>query len=204
MQVSFTQKSCSKCDAIYKYHWGWWWLNCRAWPPGFWFKCHGLRAQHEAVVDCCFGSALTDAPLKICKVEWMKSLHTAHGCQTAHFKMQLKISSLWSLLMQLQIYLPQAVYLLIFLCMSFVSNLFAFTLKSRAFLPRCKGHNSLFCRALCDLHLLLSLKERIFHWRQGLCTRREISTLEARFAVWMRVGNFAVGIHKPLTDSSPD
>lgn len=81
---------------------------------------------------------------------------------------------------------------------------FPFALRSGALSPHREGYNSLFRRAVCDLSLLLSLKERIFHWRQGLCTRREISTLEARTATWMRMGNFAVGIHKPLTASSPD
>ena len=53
-----------------------------------------------------------------------------------------------------------------------VSSLFAFVQKRRAFLPQRQGHNSV-CRAECDLSLLLSPKESIFHWRQGLCTQRE-------------------------------
>lgn len=82
-------------------------------------------------------------------------------------------------------------------------SFFAFVQKLRAFSPQCQGHNSPVCREERDLSLLLSPKERIFHWRQGLCTQRE-GDKHIGGRICFVNENFAVGIYKPLAVSSLD
>lgn len=89
-----------------------------------------------------------------------------------------------------------------FLCMP-LFQVFFFCFCEKAFSPQRQGHNSPVCREERDLSLLLSPKERIFHWRQGLCTQRE-GDKHIGGRICFVNENFAVGIYKPLTVSSLD